>query len=96
MNGVKDEGSLYGIYISIMKISIILFGTSLALLLFQMASSSHGGRTAMDSWAWGRSSPPKPAHRGSDLWKGSRWLRWLQEGLIALPCPSRELFLAGE
>lgn len=94
MSGVTAEVSLR--MESVPVICIIWFVTSPALSFFQMASSSHGERTAMDSWAWGRSSPPKPARRGCDLWKGSRWLRWPQEGLTALPCLSQEPFLAGE
>lgn len=37
------------------------------LSLFQMASSSHGGRTAMVSWAWAKNAPPKPVHSVSSL-----------------------------
>ena len=65
------------------------------LFWFQMASSSRGGETAMGSWAWGRSSLPKPVHRGWGPWRGSHWRKWLQEGPTALPCHSQELYLAG-
>lgn len=75
------------------KLAFLL--TSFFLSLFQMASSSRGGRTAMVSWAWGKNVRPKQVHSVSSLLMGSLWPRLLQVEPTVLPSLSQELCLAG-